>query len=442
MHKYFIGRYNPLENETDARMECLWSRLASTFYESWLLSPGDHPLQSLWQRHDAQSTIELYTLACAIEIFQDLDPQWVKYQIEEIKSTNANNRRGALFELIGLACFHRKPQTVTPAARSQKGYDGIVQVSGGGKLRLSLKSYGISRHNEVVTKKAQQIETAIVAEMRIRGNYALEILIDIPSRYPSEIDWSILNNGLRSVFDLYRGVPGIWGLKNTWVIALRPLPEERTVFYQKSTSYTLIMLTPYHKNERINLFSKFNEACLNLKACCANETQDMRNIIFIRLPWNAPIKTCVAWADEYFQMYPTAPVSGICFFQPSVSQKQDGKSVIHVCLALAARSAYMEWYSRQPSKLNIALPVGIVSNTPSALIFQIGKQVIGIEDRFVFQRGHHYEVSYRDKEGCIKGTLRNPAPGVVTHAVMEPIPGKGKIVMSGKFPPDDHLFLI
>lgn len=54
--------------------------------EKWLNKNQDHPLCKLWKRQDVEATNELFTLAYALDIMNKIDPNWVKHQINQIKS--------------------------------------------------------------------------------------------------------------------------------------------------------------------------------------------------------------------------------------------------------------------------------------------------------------------------------------------------------------------
>jgi hypothetical protein len=443
MTQYFTGRQSVLEHVPQSELEQLWRGLAETFGIDWLTGSNDYPIQRLWQRPDALATNELYTLACSVQAFRDLAPDWLEHQRQSIVGADQNNSRGALFELIGLSLFCGESQTVVPAVRSQAGYDGFVKFASGDGLRLSLKSYGLSVHNQIVVNEASRVEQNIVERMRATGDHALEAFIDIPHRHPDARDWSLLHEGIDQIFGLYRRTAAMWVLDDdNWFVAFRPMAEVDRQLHRRSASYKLILCAPYHQNERRNLISKLEEACSNLERAGVAETGSIRNAVLVRLPWTASTRLCTEWTDDYLRERPAAPISAVVFIQPSVIRNDQGASLIHACVSTVTRPSYATWHSRQPAKLTLTLPVGTVGPNQSEVQLRLGKRVVGVEDRFIFQRGHRYEVWPRNDDGELVADLRSPASGVMTHAVIEPFPGAGEIILSGRFAPSDELLII
>ncbi|MCP3473816.1 hypothetical protein NLM33_26225 [Bradyrhizobium sp. CCGUVB1N3] len=73
----------------------------TAFGADWL-STSDTSLARLWQRKDGMAVNQLCLLGDAISGLEGIDPNWVADHVKKIKSTDANSRRGSLFELMGV----------------------------------------------------------------------------------------------------------------------------------------------------------------------------------------------------------------------------------------------------------------------------------------------------------------------------------------------------
>jgi len=61
------------------------------------------------------------------------------------KTGNSNQVKGALFEILGIGYMADKSK-VTPTKDNQPGYDAIVQIKQDLELRVSIKNYSLSIH--------------------------------------------------------------------------------------------------------------------------------------------------------------------------------------------------------------------------------------------------------------------------------------------------------
>lgn len=75
------------------------------FSKEWLETPGGHRLQNLWERSDANSTIDLVSLGFALQTVGEKHQKWVRNCISDIVSDDTKRQNGALFELNLIAWF-------------------------------------------------------------------------------------------------------------------------------------------------------------------------------------------------------------------------------------------------------------------------------------------------------------------------------------------------
>lgn len=70
-------------------------KIKVVFTSKWLKnSLENHIIGILWNRTDFISTLELYTFGRALIIMDNINAQWLKGQIKQIKGNNENRQRG------------------------------------------------------------------------------------------------------------------------------------------------------------------------------------------------------------------------------------------------------------------------------------------------------------------------------------------------------------
>jgi hypothetical protein len=101
--EFAIGRNNPLANVEAVELNNLLGAVVAAFGMDWLeLSSGTNRIQTLWSRKDGLATNQLAIMGDAIKRLAPQNADWVARRILAIKSESAENRKGDLFELLGL----------------------------------------------------------------------------------------------------------------------------------------------------------------------------------------------------------------------------------------------------------------------------------------------------------------------------------------------------
>lgn len=263
--KYLINRDNPLTGTDIKEIESAYSIIADNFDESWLTTKGSHPLQILWNRSDHLSTIELTTFGIALLKLKDIDRKWLDYQITLIKSENICNQKGALWEIIASFYLIDNNVEVIPAKINQSGFDVSVKNKQTGKIiNHSLKYFSLSENHKVFLKNCEEIRLHIYSCLKKLKITNIAIFVKKHKEYPSSEDWknlrSIIENGLKK----FRRKTISFNNKD-WEIIISFLSEDRYNLHESYTSYTVCVISPYHKNEQSNFNSKIEDAILNLK---------------------------------------------------------------------------------------------------------------------------------------------------------------------------------
>lgn len=442
--KYVGNRHPHINNIDPVEIDDCFKTLQEQFGLNWLDENSGNIIQSLWHVPYHLATVELYSLGNAIRRLLTVDPNFVKARIEGIKGNDIKTQNGALFEIFALNSFASK-HNVQPAKENNPGYDGTVLLSKEKSFRLSIKNYAISVHHNTFLKEAEMLKDTIEKLLASYDCPPLEIIVTAKGGYPSSYDWQRLKDHIGSIFDQAKLINGklATGQIDDWGLILHGLKSKEGIFSKAPKSYTLIISSPFHKNEEKNLHDKLEEACANLIAHANNETEDIKNFVMIHLPRIASRKNCEQWAKDYFAYYPEKPISAILLYQPLV-MKDEAKDVNYISngLSIVVRDTLLKDFGADI--INLAFPVGRLENN-------FGNHVIYIQDRpdsaikieltdcYVYQHGNHY-FDAQPSAGGLQGNLNKVASGVFTHSVLKI--GSESMVLSGQFEPVDELAIM
>ena len=437
---YFGNRQNPLGMEDQEQLETAFESLCEHLGQRWLESKGSHPLQQLWLRKDALATSELYSLGYSMRKFEQADKHWLKHQVRQIKSNQENNRKGALFEVMGLGWLNGN---IVPAKRNQAGYDGTIHFSSGALARLSLKNYGISAHQKEFFKKSSRAESILCDAMKKSDKNAIQLFVDAPKGYPSDQHWDLLYEGIPTVIAVFNEGAQNYAFKDAWFVGLNKLDLADKQLHKGHQSYTCLLMSPFHKNEEQNLLSKLDEACGDFSAHSLTESDGAVNLIYVHLPVTASLSNCFRWANEYFENHPEKPISGVILYQPSVATDVDSnETFINHCCVICSNKRFADWANLHPSnRISMTVPIGRTSQSPTESKMVMGTEMVSIDNRYIFQAGHHY-ILPSSQDGKINGVISRLGSGIFTHLVLKIFPNEPEFVISGHFAPEDTLLIL
>ncbi|MCY1660111.1 hypothetical protein [Chryseobacterium sp. SL1] len=433
--------------------------LEASFGLKWLEEKSDHPIQILWKRSDILSTNELYTLACSIETLDKTDPFWTKKQIILAKGKDKNNRKGAIFEFIGLNMMNDPEHPVMPARLNQAGYDGVLARNDGTEVRVSIKNYGSSSFQQSFERKAKAIEVKIVTLLKKYKYPPVQVLLDFPSQYPTEKDWKMLEDRIDEIFKIKRNdkdpfsalVEPVEDKKESstgnsrvvFFLIIAPIVFQKEILHEKFQSYTVLISAAFHQNEYKNLFSKIDDACANLLKHSAIEDENTINSLLLHLPNTVSLDKCEQWLNDYFEEFPHKQITFLVLYQPVVAEMiNTNESVIqHSC------KFYIKKEKTIKGGYKFCIPVGTVSDRSVDLYYIAElpdgtKKKIILSDKYTYQHGEHYVKLQPDGKGGFYGNIKKLGNGVYTSIVLE-LPGqKNSAVIKGRFAPSDELLIL
>lgn len=438
--------------ETSIEIDRLMQIIEVRYGKKWLETNKNHPISQLWNRADEMATHELMFLATSIDNLHAIDENWTNQQVKISKSQQENNSRGALFELMALSTMHSKNHPVDPAKLNQAGFDGTINNPNNPKIRVSIKNYGTSSSQKTFLKKAKRAEEMIVTLLKKYNYTSTQVYVDFADHYPEERDWVALYKSADKFFALKRNdADPFCGVVEksiddpskdalTFSMLISPLKDD---FHPAYNSYTLMISARYHKNERKNLYSKLEEACSNLQKHSAIEDDHIINSLFIRLPDTVSVDSCKQWLDDYFEMFPSKPISIVFLYQPTIVT-ENGLSLISHCILVYNRNNIE---LKLKEKMVFQFPVGIITNTTAheflfAELPDGSAEKIDITDRYFYQRGELFQKLTSNEDGSFGGRVARPANGIFLNLVIE-LPGQNQsTVMKGKFAESDTLLIV
>jgi hypothetical protein len=437
----------------DEEMEKAFEAFVRSMSEEWLLKNNYHPLRELWKRGDTFAISEIYSLGTAINELATIDSTWLNKQIKLMKSAERNNHRGAFTEVLSIPLLNGKNHPAIPTKSNQPGYDALLSLSSSEKsIRVSIKNYGQSKHEETFVKWASKTEELIKKLLEKYQYYPVTVWIDCPTNYPSEDKWKMLHSHLDNIFKTKKGATEPFSALCTdvpeWIIIISPHIASQGQFHPNYNSYTFVLSSVYHQNENENLLSKIQDACYNLSKYSAIEDEKVKNFLFIHLSPLASIAKCKEWLDYYFTEYPDKPISAVLLYQPSVGTNlETGKSGINHYFYPYLRQERINGWLPSGFHFTFEIPIGMVSTEPLNYSLNFThpdgkKEMISVDDRYMYQRGNHYIQMQPDGKGGYTGNISQLVPGVFSHVVIEFPDQPNKAVITGKFPPNDELLIL
>lgn len=441
--RYLDKRQDPIENTPPEEKEAYFQEIVNEFSLPWLIQKGPHPVQRLWQRKDWLATCELYTLGNAILKLKKRGIDWVKDKIRLIMGEDANNRVGAFNELIGSSYFVHDTVNIILAKRSQKAYDVTVEDEGGFQKKISLKKYGPSVHEGVFIRESQICEDLIKRTLIRSKTPPLQVCISLGKYFETEEEWTLLRKALNEILKGFRGINESYEIDSSAVIDLNPINDEEYFSNGRVASYKVIVTSPYHRNEKINLFAKLDQAFSKLARYAGGNLLSDIFVVYINLPITASAVSYSTWAEDYLKRPHAKRLSSIVIHQPFVLDDRVRRiSGLSHFFSVKINSDFKALLGKKPHLiLKIVIPVGVESKVPPHYDMVLNGDVQTIKGRYVFQRGHLFKKAKRDSLGDLIGTVSKQPPGVIEHLVIEPRDGKGFYV-SGIFPNTNELLIL
>lgn len=424
------GRQNP-GLPTDKLSDAL-NAIEAAFTTKWLDSHKSHPLGMLWRRGDFLATNQLFWLGTAIDHLHAVNAEWIQHHVRRIKKGQRNERRGSMFEILGLDMFTANA-SVVPAPNSNPVIDGDVVLAGGPRLRISLKNFGQSDFQRDFQTEAREAET--VFRVTARSTVGLWAGITaLTESYPLADDWKALKSALADE-RLLRGPAGRWvDVAPNWMVCVNAPPIPATELSPHHLSYKFNIFAKHHNNESRNNINRIAKSCEDFETKLSSRQGDDVHVLLMRLTEFASISRCTDWVRQYVSGRERGLLDEIWLYQPAVAVdlQRDATSITH-CMTASSIGGVAH------PPLALTVPVGLISGSAPRNLLLAGAHQIDLDEFHWFQKGDIYQHFSLNANGTGSGTIKSLAPGVVTHAVMSH--GGEHGVLSGIFPPSLDLNL-
>jgi hypothetical protein len=431
MVDYLSGRQNAVTSESPDELNERLTAIAQCFGLAWLEQPNGNPLQTLWGRTDALATNELLNLGDAILRFIASNPAWTERQVEIIKTGDAGNRAGAIFELLGLSLFHCAGCKVSATAENNPGYDGVVHLDNDAALWVSIKNHGMSSAEQSFRTKAAALEVKFRDWLHQRRLTGIELRI-LGAKYPGSSDWKKLEKDVEDVVaSINTPRSGTMTTASNFNILVKTVSPEYYPLSAHNLSSSFFMGTKAHQNEQANFLDNIRKGCANLARHVQNASDEVCPTLLVRLSATASALKCAEWANEYFKTYPNEPIGLVILYQPAVAlDLSKGVPLITHYVIPAAGQRFQKWAANAGGEArrlpNMSVLVGGIASKPTRLVLMNGKQQIELDDWYTYQKADIYRF-YRKEEQDLTCQLSNPAPGVMIHADIE-IAGQSGVI--------------
>jgi len=396
--------------------------LASVFDEAWLGTDGPHPLQSLWNRQDALATNELLNFGDAVERLHQESPSWLKGQVRAIKTGDAGQSAGAIFEILALNLFSRDCCQVIPAPEAMPGFDGTLVLPDDSRVLVSIKNHGLSSREQDFLSEAKDFDGEFRTQLAAQGLRDLEVNV-LATKHLDAASFLALKADIAvCLSELKAGKTG-GVLERPYTIFLKGMAPQYGRLSAFGLSSSCRIMSPIARNEQANFEEAIRKGCENLYKHTNAESGDVCRMIVLRLSNTASIAQCRKWAMWYFSEYPDDPVDIILLYQAAVTTDAaaNTSSIVHYIPAIPG-PRFPTWQRREDGGTrrlpNMSLLVGVIANEqPTLLLTRDGTTGVDLSDYYLYQRADVFQKV--EFGGSASADLSNPAPGIMIHAVFE-----------------------
>ena len=423
-----MKRINPLTSISDIEVENKINILSKKFH----FPIKESIVKNIFNQTDSTSTIELYTLADAIENCNKVSTNWVEKHIKLIEK-DINNAYGSLWEIIFGGILIDSGVNVILEKDSNPGIDVSANIWNT-DFHFSLKRYESSTHynnlglffeklKPIIKKFREEITNIIIYLQTYPDSTTLSNIEkilqkeQIKSNKSNKNTYSIIEEGKYSIRINHN--------KNQYSELNRT---------HNCSSFNITLVSELHKNEKKNLFDKITEAIDNL----TDHKQGGMNIIGIHLNQFSPIDAIEGFIDEYFRTHQSSKIDGIFLYQPNILINSSMNDITHVIRFIKNPKSTMPNPNGQIPVLKVTTGNISMHSIPNVLNIS-PTLILPLTEKYYFQYGKIY-TDMTDENGKKTGNCYKIGPNV---AVIPTLQEKGKIIaIEGKFSKSDRLFLI
>ncbi len=222
--EYLAQRQNVVKGAPE-ELNAKLAALAVAFDEAWLAADDGHSLQSLWARRDALATNELLNFGDAVQRLQAESPDWLAGQVDTIKTGDAGQSAGAIFEIIALNLFSRNFCKVEPAPRAKPGFDGTLILNDGSRILISVKNHGLSSPERAFQARSKALDDTFQAQLARHGLKGVEANV-LAKQHLDDTAWMSLTSDIDACLAQAKSGQRGGALNRPYAIVLKGMEDQ------------------------------------------------------------------------------------------------------------------------------------------------------------------------------------------------------------------------
>ncbi len=404
--------------------------------------PNKSSFSTLWIRKDTLASVELYTIANAIESLNlEQNTKWLDEFVKAIKTNRDTDVISNSYEIISAAMFS-KNQKVNISEYGNPGYDFEIHINNK-TIRVSCKKLQISNEERTFYREMKMIYNTTLSMLGKLQLSGLQIvLINIKIEEPvaledmrNQIEYCLSEYKISKEFHAYK----IGG----WLINIIPLTCEEKGFYFHNgiVSFKFLGISPYKQEEQNRFENLFRRAASNVKQHCNKIDNDNINMIMIGVPTSISIKTAEGWIQDKFKReYST--ITAVILNRTQYIKMEDTSEmcILNEIATISNPNAKVKLHEFYPEgyTLKSEIPFGLVTLEESKNKLFIGDERFDIDDSYIFQKG---QIFHEHVNGEMSYTFKNE-PGIKYVSIFKPDQCDKPLFLEPGYPPDSNFLLI
>lgn len=388
--------------------------VSEMFGDGYLNAKKNHRLQKLWSRADRLATVELYTLGVCLIKLEKSSPDWLKSTIGRIKKQPPTSSQGFFTEILYAGMSSLYKSEITPAEKSNSGYDFSVTLPNSTRQFVSVKNIDSSEQYIKFQKSCIKLRIKWIEKLRV-SHVRLGIRI-VSTKVLLDEDFKVLIDKIKSL--KINSPQNSLQICAEIKIHIFDLPSSEYSLSSKYISDIVQVFCPPPESELKRYLKKIRDAVANISKYTPQDESNSR-VIFIRTHVNADFDYISEELDRLVDEK-GGGVDCIIFYQPSYVRDENNNSLLNHCFKFVASPRYaLKMNGADHFKMNI--PVGCFSQNQSPvkiIDLESGQSAELPPSYYFFQKGDLYLQSKKDEDGSIYcNDLGSPAVGIRKHGV-------------------------
>lgn len=279
------GRHDPGQDLPDSEKLAWLDAVERFFGEEWLSDEANSasPMYRLWHRDDWLASSELFTFGLALLKAEGAGSRaWLRDHSQRMRQHDPSGARGSAFEILAASMFATDGQKVELPPPNEPGYDLLLRVPNGRRLRISCKALASSHYGVTLRAAARSAFSGLLGGLS--PGTAVHIVMDAAKAKAEFPAIGRLLNLARGHQVLMGGAVARLNVA-PWSLVAYPLqPFHDAQFSDEKVSLGLSVFAPLHQDEQKRFDDKLDDACANLSRYFPATTEDEGAIVAMVVP--------------------------------------------------------------------------------------------------------------------------------------------------------------